>query len=90
MNTNIINPPRIEWPDLVKRPVIDSKNLDDAVLAIINSVRQYGDQSVTNYAIQFQGFAPENLWVREDEIAKAGKRINKDLKKAILTAKKNI
>ena len=90
MNTNIINPPRIEWPDLVKRPVIDSKNLDDAVLAIINSVRQYGDQSVTNYAMQFQGFAPENLWVREDEIAKAGKRINKDLKKAILTAKKNI
>jgi len=55
MNTNFINPSPELWPDLIKRPAIDSKNLDAAVLEIINTVRHSGDQAVKNYSMQFQG-----------------------------------
>jgi histidinol dehydrogenase len=90
MNTNFINPSPELWPDLIKRPAIDSKNLDAAVLEIINTVRHSGDQAVKNYSMQFQGFSPENLWVTKDEIKNASKAIDKVLKKAILLAKNNI
>ena len=90
MNTNFINPSPELWPDLIKRPAIDSKNLDAAVLEIINTVRHSGDQAVKNYSMQFQGFSPENLWVTKDEIKNASKAIDKGLKKAILLAKNNI
>ncbi|HEY5405919.1 MAG TPA: histidinol dehydrogenase, partial [Ginsengibacter sp.] len=90
MNPLFINPSPSQWPDLIKRPVIDSKNLEETVTAIINTVKQNGDEAVKNYSSQFHGFAPENLWVSRDEIKQASKSINKDLKKAILHAKNNI
>lgn len=90
MNTNFINPSPELWPDLIKRPAIDSKNLDAAVLEIINTVRHSGDQAVKNYSMQFQGFSSENLWISKDEIKNASKAIDKGLKKAILLAKNNI
>ena len=90
MNTNFINPSPELWPDLIKRPAIDSKNLDAAVLEIINTVRHSGDQAVKNYSMQFQGVSSENLWVSKDEIKNASKAIDKGLKKAILLAKNNI
>jgi histidinol dehydrogenase len=90
MNTLIINPSQSEWPALIKRPVIDAENLDETVTGIINAVKQNGDDAVKNYSLQFHGFAPENLWVSEDEIKDATKSINKDLKKAIHLAKNNI
>jgi len=90
MNTLFINPSLSQWPELIKRPVIDSKNLEEAVMSIINTVRQNGDDAVKNYSSQFHGFAPENLWVSKDEIKQASKSVGKDLKEAILLAKKNI
>ena len=90
MNANFINPPLSQWPELIKRPEIDSKNLDSVVLEIINAVRQSGDQAIRNYSLQFQGFSPDDLWVSKDEIKNASKTISKDLKKAILLAKDNI
>ena len=90
MNTLIINPSQSQWPDLIKRPVIDGQTLDETVSRIINTVKQEGDLAVKNYSMQFHGFAPDNLWVSEDEIKHASKSINKDLKKAIHLAKDNI
>ena len=90
MNTLIIEPSQSQWPDLIKRPVIDSNNLEETVAGIINTVKQDGDEAVKNYSLQFHGFAPDNLWVSEDEIKHASKSLNKDLKKAIHLAKNNI
>jgi histidinol dehydrogenase len=90
MNTLFINPSPSQWPELIKRPVIDSKNLEETVTAIINTVKQNGDEAVKNYSLQFHGFAPDNLWVSKDEIKRASKSIRKDLKESILLAKKNI
>jgi histidinol dehydrogenase len=90
MNNTVINPSRDNWPELIKRPVFDSQDLEPIVMGIINNVKQLGDQAVKNYSSQFQGFSPDNLWVNEDEIREAVLSVNKGLKKAILLAKKNI
>lgn len=90
MSAIIINPSRSEWPDLMRRPRINAEDLDATVLEIINTVKQSGDEAVKDYSQKFHGFTPENLWVTEDEIAASSKKIDKDLKKALLVAKKNI
>lgn len=90
MNAIIENPSRIEWPDLVKRPQINSVNLAETISEIINTVKTEGDLAVKGYSLKFHDFEPENLWVTEDEIAKSAKLVNKSLRKSILQAKKNI
>ncbi len=90
MNAVIVNPLRKEWPELIQRPQMNSKYLEETVLEIINTVKETGDKAVKDYSQKFHGFAPDNLWVTSEEIAEASKVIDKDLKKAILLAKKNI
>ena len=90
MNTILINPTKTEWSEIIKRPSINSKSLDETVMEIINTVRQNGDVAVKDYSMQFHGFAVERLWVSEEEIQVSATDIDKDLKKAIWLAKKNI
>ena len=90
MNTIIENPPEAKWKELIKRPVINALHLTETVAEIINTVQQQGDVAVKNYSLKFHGFAPDDLWVTEDEIKKSPQRVSKNLQKAILLAKKNI
>lgn len=90
MNAIIENPPETEWPELIKRPGINSEKLVETVSEIINTVKNEGDFAVKNYSLKFHGFAPENLWVTEDEIENSKKKVNKSLRNALLLAKKNI
>lgn len=90
MNAIVINPSREEWLELIERPQINSSDLGKTVLEIINTVKDLGDEAIKNYSLKFHGFAPENLWVTEDEIEESSKNVDKKLKKAILQAKKNI
>ena len=90
MNSILINPPRVQWPALLQRPRIDSKNLEKTVEEIIAAVKQKGDEAVKDYSLKFHGFRPKDLWVTQEEIAKSSKMIGKDLIKAISVAKKNI
>lgn len=90
MNAIIENPPETEWQELVRRPEINSGNLIETVTEIINTVKAEGDIALKNYSLKFHGFAPGNLWVTEEEINGSTKGINKNLRKAIRLAKKNI
>jgi histidinol dehydrogenase len=90
MEAIIINPAKSDWQELTVRPRINSVDLQEVVFEIINNVKQFGDKAVKDYSFKFHGFTPENLWVTEEEISSAGKAIDKDLKRAILLAKKNI
>lgn len=90
MNAIIDNPPKIDWAELIKRPVINSVNLTEIVSEIIKTVKEQGDIAIKNYSLQFHNYAPVNLWVTEDEIENSSKSVSKDLQKAILQAKKNI
>jgi histidinol dehydrogenase len=90
MEAIIINPAKSDWQELTVRPRINSVDLQEVVFEILNNVKQFGDKAVKDYSFKFHGFTPENLWVTEEEISSAGKAIDKDLKRAILLAKKNI
>lgn len=90
MNTLIINPPQLQWPELIKRPLVNNENLEQTVSEIINNVKQTGDEAIKKYSLQFHGFAPDNLWITKDEIKNASKSLDKNLKKAIHLAKDNI
>ncbi|HEU5051794.1 MAG TPA: histidinol dehydrogenase [Hanamia sp.] len=90
MNAIIEEPSRIDWPDLVKRPEINSDNLTMTVSEIIENVKSQGDFAVKSYSLKFHDFAPANLWVTDEEIANSHKLVPKNLRKAIKQAKKNI
>lgn len=90
MNAIVENPARIEWPDLIRRPQINSVNLTETISDIINNVKEQGDFAVKSYSLKFHDFAPADLWVTEDEIEKSEKQVHKSLRKSILQAKKNI
>jgi histidinol dehydrogenase len=90
MNAIIVNPSKEDWPELIERPKMNSLDLEKTVVEIINTVKESGDAAVKNYSLKFHGFAPENLWVTEDEIESSSKKVDKKLKRAILLAKKNI
>ncbi len=90
MDAIIINPAKADWQELTGRPQINAIDLQETVLEIINNVKEFGDKAVKDYSLKFHGFIPESLWVTEEEISLSPKTIDKDLKKAILIAKKNI
>ncbi|MEO9211450.1 MAG: histidinol dehydrogenase [Ginsengibacter sp.] len=90
MNTIIKNPSSNQWPDLFKRPMINSQDLEKTVSDIIQTVIEKGDWAVKDYSLKFHGFSPENIWVTPEEIKKATQEISEDLKNSILLAKANI
>lgn len=90
MNAILINPDKNKWPELIRRPQINGKNLDKTVADIINAVKEKGDDAVREFSLKFDGSKSEELWVTKDEISGSAKTISKDLVKAIAIAKKNI
>ncbi len=90
MEDIFINPQPGDWPQLITRPVINSEELEQTVSEIIRQVRLHGDDAVKDYSYKFNGYSPQNLWVTKDEITSATEKINLALKRAIITAKKNI
>jgi histidinol dehydrogenase len=86
----IENPEKQRWPNLLTRSADHSENLDAGVRKILEDVKRKGDQAVDAYSLQFdQVHIPERL-VKQIEFDEAEKKLNDDLKTAILQAKQNI
>lgn len=86
----IFQPTEDTWGQLTARPQYDSASLEETVQSIINQTRESGDEAVRAFSKTFHGFAPDSLWVTQEEILAASESINPALKEAILLAKKNI
>ncbi|SMC45879.1 histidinol dehydrogenase [Moheibacter sediminis] len=84
------NPPQSEWDNLVKRPVLDSENLEELVKQIIDEVKISGDKALKNFALKFDKVNLENLIVSQTEIESASGKIYSELKTAISIAAANI
>jgi len=84
------NPPKEQWADLAKRPVINNEQLSQVVGSIIKDVQQNGDESLIKYARKFDNVELNTLEVSEQEIANAKDQIPKELKDAIQVAYNNI
>jgi len=90
MENVFINPEQKDWADILKRPVLNSKDLEETVSAILADVKENGDASVKKYIAKFDGVHLNDLRVSEAEIAAAALLVSDELKEAILVAKNNI
>ncbi len=90
MSKIFINPLKNEWPQIIQRPVFDSKPLEEAVAAILQDIKLNGDAAVRKYAMQFDKVQLNELKVSEDEIAESISLVSDELKAAIQIAKNNI
>lgn len=83
-------PDREKWKEMAVRPAIKKSALDTLVTEIINKVRTDGDKALKLYSREFDGINLAEIKVATEEIKAAESRIGKELKEAILEAKKNI
>ena len=83
-------PSRDDWNKITERPHLNTLALHEKVRNILNEIRENGDCAIRSYTEQFQGVRLSELEVQENEFAEAEKLLDKELKEAILTAKKNI
>lgn len=85
-----INPPRSEWPSLMQRATDEDSVIEGRVRAILERVRQGGDEALRAITAEIDGRYPESLQVTTAEFAEAEKLVNEGLKVAIRQASANI
>jgi len=83
-------PATSDWSSLLKRPVMEALELEGRVLAILKEVQERGDAALIDFALKFDGAAPESLLATDAEIAEAKGLVSEELKAAIQVAKTNI
>jgi sulfopropanediol 3-dehydrogenase len=74
--------------EYLKRPAVDLREADlrsvsETVTTIIADVRANGMEAVRDYAERFDGYAPEDFRVSDEEIAHAESEVPEDLKRSI-------
>lgn len=79
-----------EWPEIVKRPIMDTRELSGSVAAILADVRAKGDAALREFSREFDGVELEELLVSKDEFITADAEVSKELKDALTIAKANI
>jgi histidinol dehydrogenase len=84
------NPERQQWATMLKRPVINSGNMEIDVRKILEDVKETGDKAVMEFSALFDKTSAIDLKVEEKEFDEAEKKLGEELKAAILQAKKNI
>lgn len=83
-------PAPAEWPDILKRPVMESGALRTTVNTILEEVRSRGDQALIDYARKFDQARLSSVLVSDEEFSRAEKKLSADLKEAIGQAITNI
>lgn len=85
-----INPARVTWKEILKRPVINYQDLNNTVRNILENVKLHGDSSLRKYALDFDEVTLHDLKVTSSEIDEAEQLVPATLKNAIAIAIKNI
>jgi len=84
------NPDKKDWSDLVTRPTLQKKELNEVVQSIIREVKLTGDDALLKFTQMFDSISLDELIVSEKEINEAISAIPDELKEAIGIAKQNI
>jgi len=88
---NIIKyPAREDWAKIVERPHLDVSELNQTVSAVLNDVRQRGDEAVKGYELKFDHVDLSELAVSKEEMDEAEQLVSDELKEAIRLAHHNI
>ena len=85
-----INPEKLSWPEILKRPLIDVSELYEKVQTILNEIKNDGDKALKKFTLQFDGINPDSILVSKEEIDEAEKLVDSELKDAIALVSKNI
>ncbi len=85
-----IRPAASKWDAILRRPALDTADLDATVSDILNDVRRRGDAAVLEYTQRFDGVELPALRVSEAEIEAAEAALDEPLREAIRTAQANI
>lgn len=85
-----IYPDQETLSEALERPSLKQESLTDLVSSVFNHVKNRGDVALRDYALKFDGFAPDQLFVTEEEFIQAEKELSDELKAAIHTAYHNI
>lgn len=83
-------PDKSLWPQLVRRPALDTRLMEENVKAIMEEVRENGDAAVKKYTARFDGAELSQLQVTAAEIDAASGAIASELFEAIKLAASNI
>ncbi|PRB03556.1 histidinol dehydrogenase [Chryseobacterium sp. MYb7] len=83
-------PTKDTWKDLVKRPVLEQKEISGLITEIFAEVEKNGDQALIEFNKKFDKAETKSIKVSDAEIQEAEKQINDDLREAIQQAKENI
>ena len=86
----ILYPQPNEWPLLTERPHIDTTQLTETVLAVLNDIRRDGDDAVRRYEEKFDHVVLDQLLVSEEEMLEAEQLVSAELKEALVLAHRNI
>jgi histidinol dehydrogenase len=84
------NPAQKDWVDLAKRPTINDEELTQSVGAILNSVKERGDDALFDFSKKFDDTTLEEIAVSKDDLINAKNNVPHDLQLAIAMAKSNI
>jgi histidinol dehydrogenase len=79
-----------DYKTVLQRPAMDTTVLFDSVKSILMDIKMNGDKAVKHYVSKFDKVDLSDFLVSEKEMQDAENQLNMPLKKAILTAKKNI
>lgn len=75
---------------LLRRPAIKTSDVFEAVQLILQDIKKNGRKAVIHYAKKYDGLKNDEILIEKKELIAAEKKLSKDLRKAILTAFKNI
>ncbi len=85
-----LHPPSAQWPEILRRPVLDTTELDVAVSGILAAVAAEGDAAVRRYSKKFDRVDAGDFTAGPEEIARAAAEVSGPLQSAIRTAARNI
>ncbi len=83
-------PQPAEWKQLLKRPVIETKDLEQQVTKVLQEIKTGGDTAVKKYTELFDKVKLDSFIVEEKEIQEAAQLLSNELKTAIAQARQNI
>ena len=85
-----ISPDKNTWPALMLRATDDDTVIEQRVRAILERIRQGGDEALRAITTEIDGRCPESLLVSEIEFTEAEAMVSDELKSAIRQAASNI
>lgn len=84
------HPKSTTWPSILKRPTSDLSELEPKVAAILNAVKEKGDDAIRHYTELFDKVSVRQSEVTAAEFKAANEQVEPSLQQAIQAAKQNI